>query len=369
MESLYKEVESIEELRLELQTVSVFEHYAFQDIDFNEVVDEVRNCNFIECLFMGCDMPQSMMNKIKGNSYHLPKMDLPFNVFPARLYTAKDLYLGYELNDAEYYDKQVYTHYLTVGKHTKDIKETLARSLHDHSINNALTDLLSNYREEDIVAVMGGHAILRTDKTYREVAALSKRLTERGKIMISGGGPGAMEAVHLGAWLSGYDDNVVDEAIEMLSEAATFSDKLWIETAFKVIDKFPQQQFISVGIPTWFYGHEPATPFATHIAKMFHNSIREDGLLAVAKGGVVYAPGSAGTLQEVFQDAAQNHYRTFGWSSPMIFFNSEYWLNEVPVYPFISNLVNSEKYKNLKLSISDDINKITDILINFIPKK
>ena len=41
------------------------------------------------------------------------------------------------------------------------------------------------------------------------------------------------------------------------------------------------------------------------------------GLLAIAKHGVIYAPGSAGTIQEIFQDAAQNHYSSFGPPSPM----------------------------------------------------
>ena len=39
----------------------------------------------------------------------------------------------------------------------------------------------------------------------------------------------------------------------------------------------------------------------------------------IAKGGVIYSPGSAGTMQEIFQYAAQNHYRAFGYESPMVF--------------------------------------------------
>ena len=64
----------------------------------------------------------------------------------------------------------------------------------------------------------------------------------------------------------------------------------------------------SLSIPTWHYGHEPTSPFATHIAKLFQNSIREDGLLTIARQGIVFTRGSAGTLQEVFQDAQQNFY-------------------------------------------------------------
>ena len=80
-----------------------------------------------------------------------------------------------------------------------------------------------------------------------------------------------------------------------------------------------EQPSVSLSIPTWFYGHEPSNPFATHIAKYFSNSEREDGLLAVATAGIVFVPGGPGTLQEVFQDAAQNAYETYGRSSPMVF--------------------------------------------------
>ncbi|MDO5488101.1 MAG: hypothetical protein Q4F42_06430, partial [Rikenellaceae bacterium] len=98
---------------------------------------------------------------------------------------------------------------------------------------------------------------------------------------------------------------------------------------------------------------EPATPFASHIAKYFDNSIREDGLLAIAKGGVIYSPGSAGTMQEVFQDAAQNHYKTFGFSSPMVFLGREHWTQRIPVYPLLEQLQAEGRYKNLLLSIAD----------------
>jgi hypothetical protein len=80
----------------------------------------------------------------------------------------------------------------------------------------------------------------------------------------------------------------------------------------------------SLAVPTWHYGHEPLTPLATHVAKYFLNSIREDVLLALATNGIIYAPGRAGTLQEVFQDAAQNYYRGDGPFSPMIFYDTKF---------------------------------------------
>ena len=63
------------------------------------------------------------------------------------------------------------------------------------------------------VGVMGGHGLLRTDTMYRQIIFLSKQLTELGFLMVSGGGPGAMEATHLGAWMAGRSDDEVEEAL------------------------------------------------------------------------------------------------------------------------------------------------------------
>ena len=183
--------------------------------------------------------------------------------------------------------------------------------------------------------------------------------------MLSGGGPGAMEATHLGAWLAGYDDKDLDDAIKMLACSPSFKDAGWLETAFRVITSYSQTQYVSLGVPTWLYGHEPSTPFATHIAKFFENSIREDSILTLAYGGIIYTPGSAGTLQEIFQDAVQNHYLSFGFSSPMVFMGEKYWTEEVPVYPFLKRMMATGRYKNLILSLSDDNDEIISEIVKF----
>lgn len=76
-------------------------------------------------------------------------------------------------------------------------------------------------------------------------------------------------------------------------------------------------------------------------------------------------PGSAGTMQEIFQDAMQNHYLSFGFSSPMIFLGSKFWREEVPVYPLLKGLTATGKYKNLYLTLTDDFEEIMQILIDF----
>ena len=65
--------------------------------------------------------------------------------------------------------------------------------------------------------------------------------------------------------------------------------------------------------------------FASHIAKYFANSIREDGLLRVAGAGIVFSPGGAGTVQEIFQDLAVNAYSPAEERAPMVFLGADWF--------------------------------------------
>ena len=296
-------------------------------------------------------------------------LQMPFSCFRNDLYTPEALYDSYIIGSPDSYhtcyDYRVYEHYLRMGKTSTDFKETLARTLHDHAMSCAMHEFLARWDERHVVGIMGGHGLLRTDPAFRKVVNISQCLTEKGYLMVSGGGPGAMEATHLGAWMAGRPEKEVDTALEILSEAPSYRDALWLDTAMRVRILYPNPHYVSLGVPTWLYGHEPATPFATHIAKYFENAIREDGILTIAKGGVIYSPGSAGTMQEIFQDAVQNHYLSFGYASPMIFLGTDYWTEEMPVYPMLQHLAEKGKYRNLMLSLTDDENDIAGIIQDF----
>ena len=99
-----------------------------------------------------------------------------------------------------------------------------------------------------------------------------------------------MEATHIGAWLAGRNDTEVTDSLNLLAQVPSYKDKNWLDTAFLVRNRYPQSHYKSIGVPTWLYGHEPTTPFATHIAKYFENAIREDGILTIAKSTPVAAP-------------------------------------------------------------------------------
>ena len=303
-------------------------------------------------------------------SIFIPRMGKPFSTYPKGLYTSKMLYEGYDYHDDSTFetcfDTRVYNHYISFGKRGKDVRETLARSLHDHFITHALYKLLDHYDEKMVIGVMGGHARRRDDPMYRQIVYLSKKLTEMGRLMITGGGPGAMEATHLGAYMAGRPDQEVEEAIAMMTPSPTFRDEGWLRRAFEVMERFPMtSDYRSLAIPTWYYGHEPTTPFASDIAKYFDNSVREDGIVTVAKGGIIYTPGSAGTMQEIFQDAGQNHYESVGYASPMVFMGKDYYTNYMPAYALLKDLSDRGIFKNMILTISDDNEEIIASLVKF----
>ena len=363
------EIENLTDATKLLQERSYIDGFAFQAIDFELIDVDLSQYQFVNSIFLGCNLPTSISHRLDKSNIVINKFNLPYRVFTPYLYSASNLYEGYDFNDdstfATCFDSKVYKHYLDNGKRSDDIGETLSRTLHDHSILDAMYDYLSKWNPKDVVAIMGGHALGRDCPEYRDIALISKHLTENGKLMVSGGGPGAMEATHLGAYLAGLDDSVIDTAIKIISPYPSYKDKKWLSSAFKVLSIFPNPKFESLSIPTWLYGHEPSTPFATHIAKLFENALREDGLLTIAAGGVIYSPGSAGTMQEIFQDAVQNHYLTFGYASPMAFLGVKYWKETLPAYTLLESMTKSGRYKNLILSISDNSKEVEDVILAF----
>lgn len=264
------------------------------------------------------------------------------------------------LSYAKTFDAESYRKATLAGlRIPRDDATARARALHDTSITRALDKAVEGRK---VVAFMGGHNLQRDSDAYRMVAECARTLSRHELLVVSGGGPGAMEAAHLGARLAPTSDDALDEALAMLKRASTFPHfkgtdlvdgsgtfdqsllevlHAWQCPAFEVADRWPEADAgQSIGIPTWLYGHEPPTPLATSHAKYFENSVREDGLLAIAKAGVIFAEGSAGTLQEVFQDAAQNYYESVdGTRSPMVFLDlDEFWSVRRPVRLLLEGL-------------------------------
>ncbi len=357
------EFESEKEVLAYLESNSDLSRAVFQSLNLDELASHLKQSKLYDNVLLGCTASAETLALFKEPLVFPQIPNLPFNPFRSSLYTAEELLGAYEVGNPESYqrtvDGAVYKKYKAQGgAGAEDVMVSLAKRLHDHAIEDALQEFIKGKR---LVAIMGGHSMLRNDPMYLEVARLSRDLSKSGFFPLSGGGPGAMEATHLGTWFTDYTDEELIEAVKLLAEAPLYKPlEKWLDTAFTVMNKFPRKadrEPQCLGIPTWLYGHEPPTPFAGRIAKYFANSVREEGLLAIAMNGVVFTPGSAGTIQEVFQDATQNHYKSFGKVSPMIFFGEKFWTEEKPVYPLLKKLAEGKEYDQY-LSISDSRDEI-----------
>jgi len=89
-----------------------------------------------------------------------------------------------------------------------------------------------------------------------------------------------------------------------LVSAPMHDDPNYLVASYRVRTIFlppPSGAYRSVGVPTWFYGHERPNVFATYLAKYFENSVREEGLLAIASRGIIFAEGTRERCRSFFR--------------------------------------------------------------------
>jgi len=345
-------------------------HVVFQGLDLSEYERDFCALDLKHCIFIGCHFTPSLAVHIaRQGAVMIPEIaGKSFNVFRTRLYSPEELFAGFDDHHPESYtdtpDATIYRSYMAAPATPREagLDEVLARRLHDFSITDALQDFLDDHDPRGVIAVMGGHDAPRGTAHYRGIASLTHHLRRDGYLILSGGGPGIMEAANLGAYFANESAETLSAAIDELVRDPMFTPVgPWLAAAWRVRRRVAKPAR-SLGIPTWFYGHEPPNAFATDIAKYFENSEREEGLLAIAKDGIVFAEGNAGTVQEIFQDANQNYYKTYyERASPMVLFGREYWTKNKQVYPLLMALAREKKFEEMVL-LSDDVEEIAAFL-------
>ncbi|MGI8418678.1 MAG: LOG family protein [Nakamurella sp.] len=262
---------------------------------------------------------------------------VPFNPYRSTLYRATELYANLENGYPATLDARCYRWNLQ-HRDSRDIPGAVFAGIHDTSITDALDELLA-VADRPLVAVMGGHRTVRGSADYAVAADLGRRLSQTGAVVATGGGPGAMEAVNLGAAFGGRGRSDLDAALQQLGAVPSFADVAgWARSALEVAATLAGETLCSVGVPTWFYSQEPPNVFADRIAKYFSNALREDVLLARATGGVVVLPGAAGTVQEIFQTATRGYYATGAAPAPMALVGYDYWRTVFPAWPLLQRL-------------------------------
>lgn len=312
-------------------------------------------------VFLGCRMAPEAEQKVRADGAFVfpPVPGLPFDPYRGLLYTPDALYEGlaeggYETTP----DAHAYRWYQET-RSDGDAFTSMLRAVHDDAVSDALDELLVGAR---VVGVMGGHALARGSEQYAAAARLGRTLARSGLTVATGGGPGAMEAANLGAYAAPHPDQMLDKACELLAAAPSFTPSVtdWARAAFEVREHWPRGG-ASVAIPTWFYGHEPPNPFADHIAKYFANALREDGLLARSAAGVVFLPGAAGTVQEIFDCATPNYYGSRGVPAPMVLVGRTHWTRDLPAWPLLCALAEGRPME-ARIALVDTVEEAPEAL-------
>jgi len=352
-----REIETLEELdRLVAAGATSMRHWRLQSLDLRGRSDTLRRLDARGALLLGCRLlPDDEEHLRRQGALLFPRVPhVPVDPYRAALYSPTDLYRDLEQG----YDATLDARAYAWSRASDDIADHLAQSLHDHAIDDALAEYVRGRR---IVGVMGGHAVERDSAGYAEAAHLGRDLARSGLTVATGGGPGAMEAANLGAYLAGPEDGALDEALTMLADAPSYraATTAWARAAFAVRERWSGTE--SLGVPTWFYGHEPPNAMATHVAKYFKNAIREDVLLHLCDAGIVFLPGSAGTVQEVFQDACENYYAPDADVAPMVLVGVDHWTRELPAWPLLEALA-GDRTMAARVHLVDDVSDAVGLL-------
>jgi predicted Rossmann-fold nucleotide-binding protein len=314
-----------------------------QSLDLRGYSRQLKAMDPQGAIFLGCTFDTGVEESLRSRGALIfPKLlGVPFDPYRGTLYTPAELYRDIPATEYEStLDAQVYQWSILPGQR-QSLDATLAAALHDHAIGDALDEALDQgpFAGSRIVGVMGGHAAQRGSREFADAARLGSLLAQAGFAVATGGGPGAMEAANMGAYFSGRPDAELQAALAALADVPGFRPSVtaWARQAAAVVEHYPQGT-PTLGIPTWFYGHEPPNLFATHIAKYFANAIREAILLEVCNGGIVFLPGAAGTVQEIFQDACENYYGAPETITPMVLVGREHWERTFPAWPMLQSL-------------------------------
>jgi Predicted Rossmann fold nucleotide-binding protein len=160
--------------------------------DFSGI--DVADALFVACAFATMEAEAAL---IRRGAHVVPDFhDVLYPTHPSRLYTAEDMAEGYQAGGfAGMYDTRVYQHFVTHGGALPDIREALAQRMHDHAIDDGLTDTMDAWTAASggpVVGVMGGHAAPRGSEAYRHSARIGQRLAGAGCLVVTGGGPGVM---------------------------------------------------------------------------------------------------------------------------------------------------------------------------------
>jgi predicted Rossmann-fold nucleotide-binding protein len=329
------EIESISEFR---QLNGQLSGHVIQGVDLQTIpLRDIEQSTVKGTVFLGAQLTPAQARALRQQGAMVvdPLPQFSFNAYRSALYSQAELDARAAQGEVTL-DERIYKEYEDGGRFPQHAMESHARSLHDDSIEDALREYIVDACPaascKGMVGIMGGASEPRGTIAYRETARIAWELARAGYFVVTAGGTGMMEAGNLGARMAQLTEQELKEAIDLLATKPKYnpepsdgySAEDYKDVARTVRDSTAAKQTRNLGIPTWFYGHEPTNAFATEVAKYFSNGIREDRVLEISSRGLVIVKGSAGTRQEIFMEAAQEHYGTYGQCSAIIFVGDQF---------------------------------------------
>ena len=120
--------------------------------------------------------------------------------------------------------------------------------------------------------------------------------------------------------------------------------------------------------PEWKAGYDAHLPKRVEAGLTEKHLLRgaddpNEVILRLSRGGIVFAPGRAGTVQEVFQAATMTFYGTAA-SGPFVFLGQRFWTEDLPVERLLRPLLSESPLGDLAklVYVTDDVHEAAALL-------
>ncbi len=277
------------------------------------------------------------------------------------------------------FDSTVYRGVTDHPARTADARLQIGRLLHDTAMDEVVERAMAAWRASSAsgiaVGVMGGHATRRDSDAYGRAAVLGRGLARSGCLVVTGGGPGIMEAVNLGSYLADRPEEALAEALDILARQPVFTDhEPYTRAALDVRELHPVddsgtdwERSGGMAVATWMTGDipQPANLFAARTAKYLCNPFPEDRTLSLCGGRAVFAEGRAGTVQEVFMAVSKIYYDPAGQAGPLVLLGKDFWTRTMPVGNLIGKLLSASSNGDLtkRVTFTDEVDEVLEVVL------